>query len=88
MGNSGPGIVIYGRSTGNATIGGTTAAARNIISANASAGVSITGTGTSGNFIIGNYVGTNQAGTAARFLGNSGDGMASSTAEPRTTGSA
>ena len=45
LGNSDPGVVIYATSTGN-TIGGTNAAARNIISANASAGVSITGTGT------------------------------------------
>ncbi len=72
LGNSGPGIVINAASTGN-TIGGTTAAARNIISGNASAGVSITGTGTSGNFIIGNYIGTNQAGATA--LGNRGDGV-------------
>ncbi len=72
LGNSGPGVVIYATSSGN-TIGGTTAAARNIISANASAGVSITGTGASGNIIIGNYIGTNSAGTAA--LGNSGDGV-------------
>ncbi len=72
LGNEGPGVDIYGASSGN-TIGGTTAAARNIISANAGAGVSISGTGTSANLVIGNYVGTNAAG--APSLGNSGGGV-------------
>ena len=52
------------------TIGGTTAAARNVISG-AQSGVHI-GSGT-GNVISGNYIGTNAAGTAA--IGNDGWGI-------------
>src|SRR5262249_29123273 len=47
----------------NNTIGGTTAAARNVISGNLAAGIQITGT--SGNVVQGNYLGINAAGTAA-----------------------
>ena len=50
-------------------IGGTTAAARNIISGNGGAGVNITGATATTNLVQGNYIGTNPAGTAA--LGNS-----------------
>ncbi len=46
----------------NITIGGTTAATRNVISGNADQGINIAG---SMNLIEGNYVGTNAAGTAA-----------------------
>jgi len=53
----------------NNIIGGTTAAARNIISGNGSgstsAGVYITGASATGNVVQGNYIGTNVAGTAA-----------------------
>lgn len=58
--NGGSGVSIQGT---NHVIGGTTAAARNIISGNSSSGVSITGVGTSGNLIRGNYIGTNAAGS-------------------------
>ena len=47
------------------TIGGTTAAARNVISGNQNQGVSLNGTGTSSNGVQGNFIGTNSAGTAA-----------------------
>ena len=53
--------------TGN-TVGGTTAAARNVISGNSSDGIDILDSGTSGNVVQGNYVGLNAAGTAG--LGN------------------
>jgi hypothetical protein len=62
------GIAVYGS---NNTIGGTIAAARNVISGNGkigqpSAGVWIGGSGVT---LLGNYIGTNAAGTSA--LGNS-----------------
>jgi len=48
--------------TGN-TIGGSTAADRNIISANVANGISLQG-GVGGNFVIGNYIGTDVNGAA------------------------
>jgi Ca2+-binding RTX toxin-like protein len=47
------------------TIGGTTAASRNIISGNTVAGVVITGAGASSNVVEGNYIGTDKTGTQA-----------------------
>ena len=58
------GIQLFGGAQSN-TIGGTTAAARNILSGNTNQGVTISGAGTSGNVVLGNYVGLNAAGTAA-----------------------
>lgn len=55
----------------NTTIGGTTPAARNVISANY-IGVNLT-TGSSTTSVQGNFIGTNAAGTAA--LGNTSDGI-------------
>ena len=52
------GVLIQGGATGN-TIGGTTAAARNVISGNAVCGVYLIGQGTSGNVVEGDYIGTN-----------------------------
>ena len=69
LGNN-QGISIFSPSTNN-TIGGTTAAARNLISGNGNRGISVTN---SGNFVIGNYIGTNAAGTGA--LGNGATGNA------------
>ena len=63
--NSNAGVEISGSS--NNIIGGTTAAARNVISSNAS-GVSLRQVTATQNTIVGNYIGTNAAGTAA--LGN------------------
>src|SRR5262245_15107308 len=57
--------------TGN-VVGGTTAGARNIISGNGIAGVSLTSP-TGGAIVQGNYIGTNLGGTAA--VGNSGPGI-------------
>ncbi len=56
------GVIIIS-SSGN-TIGGTTAAARNIISGNQQ-GVMIIGDGATANQVLGNYMGTNAAGDAA-----------------------
>ncbi|MDQ5867549.1 MAG: CSLREA domain-containing protein, partial [Chloroflexota bacterium] len=49
----------------NNTVGGTTAAARNLISGNSGPGVNIVNSGSTGNLIQGNYIGTNAAGTSA-----------------------
>ena len=57
------GVYILGGS-GN-TIGGATAAARNIISGNATFGLAIQNVGANNNIVQGNYVGLNPAGTAA-----------------------
>jgi hypothetical protein len=58
----GSGVDVYGD---NNTVGGTTAASRNVISGNTTYGVDIAGSSTS---VQGNYIGTNAAGSAA--LGN------------------
>jgi hypothetical protein len=61
----------YGAS-GN-TIGGTTSAARNIISGNTDVGVYLFDTGPAGNLVQGNFIGTNVAGTAP--LPNQSEGV-------------
>jgi hypothetical protein len=58
------GILLDAGTTAN-TIGGDTAAARNLISGNQSYGVRLAGTGTARNTISGNYVGTTAGGGAA-----------------------
>ena len=72
--NTFPGIEIAEGANGN-TIGGTTAAARNVISGNAHIGVSIHDSGSNGNLVLGNFIGTNAAGTAA--LPNAFEGVGS-----------
>ena len=59
----------------NNTIGGTTAAVRNVISGSIFDGVAISG---DGNIVQGNYIGTNAAGTAAIPNGTSGVSIPSS----------
>jgi protocatechuate 3,4-dioxygenase beta subunit len=68
-GNSGVSITAAVGAPGNITasnntIGGTTAAARNVISGNAAAGVLLNNSAI-GNFVQGNFIGTNAAGTGA-----------------------
>ncbi|MFO0908086.1 MAG: LamG-like jellyroll fold domain-containing protein [Isosphaeraceae bacterium] len=70
-GNTQDGVVLTNSTTGN-TIGGTTAAARNIISGNDLYGVLIQSTSTN-NSVQGNYIGTNAGGTSA--LKNTTDGI-------------
>ena len=70
--NNGRGVVVFQGATKN-TIGGTTAAARNVISGNSSAGVSLEDAGTSGNLVEGNYIGVDESGAATIF--NSGNGV-------------
>ena len=71
LGNSGTGVVIF--YAANNTIGGTTEAARNVISGNDGLGVLIEGGGATENRVEGNYIGTDKNGTAD--LGNSGLGV-------------
>jgi hypothetical protein len=84
IGTNAAGTTALGNGTGvhldsgaiNNTIGGITAAARNIISGNTTDGVLIgafNSAGTSGNVVEGNYIGTNAAGTSA--VGNGGNGV-------------
>lgn len=83
LGNGGHGVSITAGSTN--TIGGTTPAARNLISANDGSGVALTGAGT-GNAVQGNYIGTNKAGNSA--LPNSDDGVRITGAEETVVGGA
>jgi Calx-beta domain len=54
-------------------VGGTTAAARNVISGNGQDGVDVIGSGSTGNLLQGNYIGTDVTGTLA--LGNASNGV-------------
>jgi titin len=72
LGNGQSGIMV--ESAANNTIGGTTAAARNVVSANGIHGIVMFRPGATGNMVIGNYVGTNAAGMAP--LGNILGGIA------------
>ena len=58
------GVAISGGSHNN-TIGGSIAAARNVLSGNSQNGVSISGPGSSANAVVGNYIGLSAAGDAA-----------------------
>ncbi len=71
LGNSNIGVLINAAATNN-TIGGTTAAARNVISGNVF-GLQIAEAGTSNNIVQGNFIGTNASGTGG--LGNSFQGV-------------
>jgi hypothetical protein len=62
--NGRDGISIFSGSISN-LIGGTTAAARNVVSGNVGRGLTIGGDGTTGSLVQGNYVGTNASGTTA-----------------------
>jgi uncharacterized repeat protein (TIGR01451 family) len=69
--NTGFGVII--NAAGSNTIGGPTAPARNIISANTAGGVNIRGTTGTGNVVQGNFIGTDSTGGNA--LGNANDGV-------------
>jgi hypothetical protein len=72
LGNGGNGVLLSGSQ--NTTVGGVTASARNLISANHSTGITIVTAGASGNVIEGNFIGVDASGTSA--LGNGGNGVA------------
>ena len=57
--------VVISMGGSNNTIGGSTAADRNLISGNTTDGVDLTGSGTSGNVVEGNYIGSDISGTVA-----------------------
>lgn len=69
LGNAGAGVSV--NAADNNTIGGTTAAARNLISGNVLAGVVLSSS--NGNLVQGNFIGTDVNGTAD--LGNLGNGV-------------
>jgi hypothetical protein len=73
---------IYFEDSSNNIIGGTTAAARNVISANGWSGITLWGAG-SGNVVQGNYIGVDAAGGA---LGNGEEGVLIVTSGPDTVG--
>jgi hypothetical protein len=66
-------IGVYVDNVGPVFIGGTTAAARNIISGSSYYGIILSGTGASGNVVEGNYIGTGASGGMA--LGNHQGGI-------------
>jgi CSLREA domain-containing protein len=66
------------------TIGGSTAAARNILSGNTGEGIFISGASSSGNLVQGNLIGTTATGIAA--LGNGGQGVFIDNASNNTVG--
>jgi titin len=67
LGNADAGVLVHGTTSSN-TIGGTVAAARNIISANHAEGIQLTDSQTTGNLFEGNFIGTDV--TGAKPLGN------------------
>lgn len=71
LGNSSSGVNLD--NSANNTIGGTTSAARNVLSGNGDMGVWISGSSSSGNQILGNFIGTDHTGTAA--VGNDDNGI-------------
>jgi hypothetical protein len=69
--NTGFGVII--NAAGSNMIGGPTASARNIISANAAGGINILGLTATGNVVQGNFIGTDSTGGTG--LGNANNGV-------------
>ena len=70
LGNGDAGVGIDGAA--NTQVGGTSAGARNIISANGGEAIYVIGDGSTNNVIQGNYIGTDQTGTVGRGNASSG----------------
>jgi len=84
LGNGSDGVIIQSGAANN-TIGGTTAGAGNVISANDRYGLHITGAGTADNLVLDNTIGADITGTVA--LGNKqADGQADNGAANNTIG--
>jgi uncharacterized repeat protein (TIGR01451 family) len=83
QGNFDPGITV---NQGSNTIGGTTAAARNIISGNFGNGILIVNAFATSNQVRGNYIGTTVSGTSQ--LGNGSEGVSIVSANGNTIGGA
>jgi CSLREA domain-containing protein len=81
LGNVAKGVFIID-SSGN-TIGGSSAAARNIISGNNGSGIEIDGDASDNNTVAGNYIGTDVNGTAD--LGNTANGVLITTSADNNT---
>jgi hypothetical protein len=64
VGNRSYGVVLSDGASGN-IVGGTTTAARNVISGNTTDGILITDLGSDGNIVEGNYIGTDTSGAVA-----------------------
>jgi titin len=77
------GVELLSAATGN-TIGGTTAGARDVISANSGDGVRVTGSGTNGNVVEGDYIGTNAVGGYG-LVGNAAYGVSIDTGASNNT---
>jgi parallel beta-helix repeat protein len=73
IGNSSGGISLFTTGTGN-LIGGATPPARNLISGNSGAGITLRDAGVANNQIQGNYIGVNATGGGSGF-GNTTDGI-------------
>jgi hypothetical protein len=74
LGNGFAGVDIFGASQSN-TLGGSTPAARNIISGNGYQDVAISDSGTNDNVVLGNYIGLDITGTTAMTNSNDGVGI-------------
>jgi len=84
LGNGRAGVNVSGAPRN--TIGGTTAGAGNLLSANGDAGIDLLASGATGNLILGNKIGTDVTGTLA--LGNTYEGIYAAGAASNTIGGA
>jgi CSLREA domain-containing protein len=82
LGNIDDGVFIESGPTN--TVGGTTAASRNLVSGNGLKGIDISNATASGNVVQGNYIGTDANGTAA--IGNDEHGISIADAPSNTIG--
>ncbi len=83
LGNARRGVLIGHGATAN-TVGGTTATAANLISANGNNGVEVADSGTSANLVQGNLIGTDITGAVS--LGNANGVMITSNSTDNTVG--